>query len=228
MQRTGPVVAILIALAVSANAAEPAQLVAALAQAVHNRDVAGFIAHTSVASRRALAGAQVTQARLRRAQLGYQAALDQRFGKGHAFPPPAPPDRAAILSRVVNLAFVSVQLRTPTLALLHLRTSARVPPGSTPPGSAPPGSAPRGSAPGAPTVEEDDTLPAVREGGQGRRQWKLDLTGLARSATLSAASEASAYERITREIRAGMFKDRVAALIALLQAERGEAAEAGK
>jgi hypothetical protein len=124
---------------------------------------------------------------------------------------------------VVNLAFVSVQLRTPTLALLHLRTSARVPPGS-----APPGSAPRGSAPGAPTVEEDDTLPAVREGGQGRRQWKLDLTGLARSATLSAASEASAYERITREIRAGMFKDRVAALIALLQAERGEAAEAGK
>jgi hypothetical protein len=223
MQRTGPVVAILIALAVSANAAEPAQLVAALAQAVHNRDVAGFIAHTSVASRRALAEAQVTQARLRRAQLGYQAALDQRFGKGHAFPPPAPPDRAAILSRVVNLAFVSVQLRTPTLALLHLRTSARVPPGS-----APPGSTPRGSAPGAPTVEEDDTLPAVREGGQGRRQWKLDLTGLARSATLSAASEASAYERITREIRAGMFKDRVAALIALLQAERGEAAEAGK
>jgi hypothetical protein len=223
MQRTGPVVAILIALAVSANAAEPAQLVAALAQAVHNRDVAGFIAHTSVASRRPLAEAQVTQARLRRAQLGYQAALDQRFGKGHAFPPPAPPDRAAILSRVVNLAFVSVQLRTPTLALLHLRTSARVPPGS-----APPGSAPRGSAPGAPTVEEDDTLPEVREGGQGRRQWKLDLTGLARSATLSAASEASAYERITREIRAGMFKDRVAALIALLQAERGEAAEAGK
>jgi hypothetical protein len=223
MQRTGPVVAILIALAVSANAAEPAQLVAALAQAVHNRDVAGFIAHTSVASRRPLAEAQVTQARLRRAQLRYQAALDQRFGKGHAFPPPAPPDRAAILSRVVNLAFVSVQLRTPTLALLHLRTSARVPPGS-----APPGSAPRGSAPGAPTVEEDDTLPEVREGGQGRRQWKLDLTGLARSATLSAASEASAYERITREIRAGMFKDRVAALIALLQAERGEAAEAGK
>jgi hypothetical protein len=218
MQRTGPVVAILIALAVSANAAEPAQLVAALAQAVHNRDVAGFIAHTSVASRRPLAEAQVTQARLRRAQLRYQAALDQRFGKGHAFPPPAPPDRAAILSRVVNLAFVSVQLRTPTLALLHLRTSARVPPGS----------APRGSAPGAPTVEEDDTLPEVREGGQGRRQWKLDLTGLARSATLSAASEASAYERITREIRAGMFKDRVAALIALLQAERGEAAEAGK
>jgi hypothetical protein len=223
MQRTGPVVAILIALAVSANAAEPAQLVAALAQAVHNRDVAGFIAHTSVASRRPLAEAQVTQARLRRAQLRYQAALDQRFGKGHAFPPPAPPDRAAILSRVVNLAFVSVQLRTPTLALLHLRTSARVPPGS-----APPGSAPRGSAPGAPTVEEDDTLPEVREGGQGRRQWKPDLTGLARSATLSAASEASAYERITREIRAGMFKDRVAALIALLQAERGEAAEAGK
>jgi hypothetical protein len=205
MQRTSPIVVVLLALAGSAYAADerPAQLVAALAQAAHNRDLAGFTAHLSLASKRALADAEAARARQVRAQLAYQAALDDRFGKAHAFPPPGLTDRTAILSGMVKLDLIGVQTQTPTRALLQLRTTAR--------------------GPGGRGVEETDTLPAVREAGP----WRLDLSGFARSVALLAATDALAYERTTRAIQAGTVKDRVAAVVALLQAERGPEGAAG-
>jgi hypothetical protein len=198
MQRTGAIVVVLLTLAGPVHAADetPAQLVAALVQAAHNRDPAGFTAHLSLASKRALADAETARARQVRAQLGYQAALDERFGKGHAFPPPGPADRAALLSGMVQLDLIGVQTQTPTRALLQLRTTA--------------------GGPGDRNVAETDTLPAVREAGS----WRLDLSGFARSVALLAAGDVSAYERTTHAIQAGTVKDRVAAVVALLQAER--------
>jgi hypothetical protein len=104
MRETDPLVLILPIVLIQGVLAGPAwpaetpeQLVASLAQAAHHRDAAGFIANMSRASKRALADTQEMQARLVQAERSYQDTLDQRFGKGHTFPP-SPPTPQATLS----------------------------------------------------------------------------------------------------------------------------------
>ena len=73
------------------------------------------------------------------------------------------------------------------------------------------------------TVEEG-TVPAVREGGQ----WKLELTDAIQRAVRPVAQQTSAYELITRDVRAGAFQDRIVAQVALMNAERRERVEHAK
>ncbi len=196
MKQAGLIALILVAFADPAFAADtPRQLVEALAQAARNRDMADFVANMSGASQRALANAKAARARLVQAQQNFQDALDQQFGKGQFIPLPPPPGRATGLSRVVNIQLISVRPQTPTKVQLQLKTITRA---------------------GDGVVAEENTLAAVRE----RGRWKLDLAALSLSVARFRAQQASAYERITREIRDGALTDRISALIALAKAER--------
>jgi hypothetical protein len=87
----------------------PEQLVAALAQAARNGDKAALVSDMTKSSQQALRKARETNALLIRAQQNYQAALDMRFGKGHALLPSRPPDQAVNLSRLANLELSSVR-----------------------------------------------------------------------------------------------------------------------
>jgi hypothetical protein len=206
MKRMNAIAVLLIALAGPALAANtPVQLVQALTKAAHNGDVRGFLANMSVSSQLAFTDADATQAGLVEAQKKFQAALDERFGKGHQVQPPPPTDgRKAVLSRLVDIELVSVYQKTPNEAQLRLKTITK--------------------DTGGRLVTEENTFPAVKEGGE----WKLELTELARGTKQAAAQRTSAYDGVTREIYAGVFKDRLSALIGLAKAERGQAGRAGK
>ena len=65
-------------------------------------------------------------------------------------------------------------------------------------------------------VTEEDVFAAVRE--QGR--WKLDLAILARGARQITTAQTTAFDSIIQQIRAGVFKDDVSAMIAVAKATR--------
>jgi hypothetical protein len=65
-------------------------------------------------------------------------------------------------------------------------------------------------------VAEEDTFTAVRE--QGR--WKLELANLARGALHITMAQTAAFNKITQQVRAGVFKDDISAMIAAANARR--------
>jgi hypothetical protein len=180
-------------LAAAPGAATPRQLVENLARAAQQGDVDAFVADSSRASQRALAHAVSAQARLGKAWMDFQSALDERFGRGNRATLPSP-DREAIFSQLVDLELLSLRHKTPEEALVRVRASIKT------------------LRDGMKT--EDVTLPAVKEGGQ----WKFVLTGLANSIAETAAARASSIDQATQQIREGMFKTRAAALVALAKA----------
>jgi hypothetical protein len=183
-------------LAAAPQASTPQQLIQNIARAAQQGDVAAFVADTSSTSQRALADAVTAEGRLAKAWIGFQSALDGRFGRGNQVkPPPPPPDRKAIFSQLVNLELLNVRQKTPDEAQIRVRASTKNLRGGT--------------------KTEDNTLTAVREGSQ----WKLVLTDLANSIAQTATARASSYDQATQQIRAGVFTNRASALVAVAKAD---------
>jgi len=181
-------------LAAAPRASTPEQLIKNLARAAQQGDVDAFVASTSSASQQSLARAVSAEARLGKAWIDFQSALDDRFGRGNEVKPPPPPDRKAILSQLVNLELLNVRQKTPDEAQVRVRASIK-------------------SLRGA-TKTEENTLTAVKEGGQ----WKFVLTDLANGIAQTAAARASSIDQASQQIRDGLFKNRTSALVALAKA----------
>ena len=169
MKRTIAVPILLLVGALPALAAgSPQQLVEVLAQAAREGDVEKFIAHMSQSSQRALDETEATRKRLQESHKNFEASLDEQFGAGHRVRPPTPPDRRAILSRLVGLELMSAEEIGPNEARLRLKTTSKDPRGRV--------------------RTEENALKAVKEGGQ----WKLEWADVARAAGHASATRASA------------------------------------
>jgi hypothetical protein len=202
--RTNAILAIVVMLASPmAVANTPRELVQGLTRAAHGGDFNAFLAEMSANTRRAMTDADVARSKLIKAQKGYAAALDERFGAGRLGGATrfGIADRKTILSQFVDIDLIAVEQNMPNKTLLRLKTIAK---GSN----------------GRITTEEN-TFPAIQENGK----WKLDLTDLILVLIQTAAYRASAYEHVAQDIRAGIFKDRISAQIALVKARRVCASE---
>jgi hypothetical protein len=192
------ILALAVALVRPAVAAStPNELVQELNRAAQG-DFDGFIAAMSVDTRHAMADTEAVELKLSDAQKDFALALDRRFGAnplgsgGRV----VTTDRKALLSRFVNIELIGAEEQSANRVQLHLKTVTR-------------GFRDR-------IVTEENILPAVNENGE----WKLDLTGVARSIIQTATQRAAIYRQITQDIRSNTYKDRIAALIALTKAQR--------
>jgi len=200
MKRLTAILVPLVAFASSAVAANtPEVLVQELAQAAHNGDERGFLSNMSVETQRAMADADAAGSKLTQAQKDVQAALDEHFGTGVPCRSEQPriADRKTVLSRLVNIELIGVEHKTPTEARLRLKTTSK--------------------GGGDQTTSEEDTLPAVKEGDD----WKLELTDVTQAITEMLDKRAALYSQVATGVRSGAFKDRISAMLALAETQRG-------
>lgn len=187
----------LIVIATAASAADtPQQLLLRLTQAAHNRDLQGFVANLSAPSRAELARETAAGNELSQARARFEAALDAHFGGGRppSFPPP---DRASVLARFVSLELLNLREQGLNRAQLEIRTLSRDHKGRQ--------------------VSEEDSFAAVRE----RGQWRLDLLSLLRGSRQITAARTAVFSEATKEVYQGTSKDRLSAMIAVAEGERG-------
>jgi hypothetical protein len=176
----------------------PRELGPALTRAAQNGDIDTFLALLSSGTRSAMQGAGAAQSNLMAAQNAYYAAVAERFGSGRLGTGVRfPQDAKAALSRVAEVDVTEVERQSPRRILLRLRTTIKQPDGRT--------------------TTQDDSFPAVQESGV----WRLDLSELYQSRARRYVQREAAYRRVTQEVLAGAFKDRVSAGVALLRAWRG-------
>jgi hypothetical protein len=97
----------------------------------------------------------------------------------------------------VTIELIGVEHKTPTEARLRLKTTSK--------------------GGGDQTTREVDMLPAVKEGDD----WKLELTDVTRAITEMLHKRAALYSQVATGVRSGAFKDRISAMLALAEAQRG-------
>ena len=90
-----------------------------------------------------------------------------------------------------------MEQKTPTEAWLRLKTTSK--------------------GGGDQTATEEDTLPAVKDGDD----WKLELTDVTQVITEMLDKRAALYSQVATGVRSGAFKDRISAMLALAEAQRG-------
>jgi hypothetical protein len=95
--------------------------------------------------------------------------------------------------RVAQCLVTGVERQTPRRMLLRLRTTIKQPDGRT--------------------TTQDDRFPAVQKSGA----WRLDSSELYQSRAQRYVQHEAAYRRVTQEVLASAFKDRVSAEVALLR-----------
>lgn len=175
----------------------PEDLLRRLTQTAQQGDTRGFVSNLSSASQREFANLQTAKTEFSRAQQSFAAALDQRFGSGHQ---PVrivgDQDLTSVLARLRNLELLSTRQQGPNKIQLTVRTLSKDFKGRE--------------------VVEEETFTAVRE--QGR--WKLELANLAQGARQITTAQTAAVNAVVQQVRVGVFKDDISAMIAAANARR--------
>jgi hypothetical protein len=175
----------------AAPAQTPEQLIENLVAAARQGDLAAYVSQLDARSRRAVSEAKEERTKLRLDFEKYQRALDEQFGGGGPTIGPVAQDGLKTgLGRLINAQIIGQNGRK-DVSEMRVRSTFR-------------------SDDGRP-VSREDKLVAHRE----RDGWKLalDVPRSGRSAELHAA-----IEEVTRNIRAGEYRDRQTAMVALANA----------
>jgi len=192
-------VLLLLVLASPAHASGPAQtpeqLIQQMDAAAKEGDANGFVSYLTTDAQKTVQESVASQASLRAAQESFQAALDERFGKGAPIVTSPPMDLKTAISRISSFELLDKKPGPAGTVYLRVQTSLKTPQGKT--------------------VVREDAFVAGREGGS----WKLDLNP---GPSLDAKAEVAAVNRTTAALRNGEFTDRSAALLGLGQARSQE------
>jgi hypothetical protein len=181
-----------IVVAAGAPAETPEQLIRDLAGAARRGDVEGFLAGLTADSRKALKDSLANQAALRQARDEFQKALDERFGRSAGALEEPAEDLAAAIAPLAAAEFLGQKTRTDGSVDVRVKTVLKAEDGKT--------------------TSHEDTLVARREGGA----WVLAL-GFTTGGGKAAARKAAA-DKITQDVRAGKYQDRLSAMVALANA----------
>jgi hypothetical protein len=185
------------ALAYSAPLAKtPDDLIRNLINAAQQGNTDDFLAGLTSSSRKAVADSFLRQRELDAAQQAFQQALDERFGKGAPTLPSSPEDLKSAIGRLAGAELVEKAPAPGGGMKLRVKTSVK--------------------GTGGVVATRDETLLARQEGGA----WKLVLV----SPPEKQPGSKSILEDFTKKLKAGEFKDRMAAMIALDNALRGATA----
>ena len=171
------------------QAQTPEQLIQNLLEAARKGDVETFLTGLTAESRKAATDSFANEAALRQARDEFKKALDERFGAGATVIEDTPIDLKTAIARLASAEIVGRQSKPDGSVELKVRTSTRTD--------------------GGETVSREETQVVRREAGV----WKLAV-GFAPPGTIAAEWKA-AFERITREVREGKYKDRIEAMVAL-------------
>jgi hypothetical protein len=178
--------------ALKAQTPTPQQLVQTLATAAQNGDVERFLQGLSDDSRKRVLETFANQDQFVKALGEFRAALNERFGNADA-PIEAPPDDLQKeLQHFAGAEVTQSQEQRDGSVRLKVRTNLKQADGKT--------------------INVEQSLVARKEGGA----WKVVL-GIADNASVTAQRLAAA-ETVTKDVRAGKYQDRTAAMTALANA----------
>jgi hypothetical protein len=186
-------------LCTNAAAQTPEQLIKSLVEAVQKGDAEGFRSVLTADSQKALTESLSSQASLRQAQEESIKALDERFGKGTTVLK-TPPEGLKPAFGHLAAAEVESQQEMPD-GSIELRVKTLF----------------KGKV--RQVQSREDIVVARMEEGR-----KLDMVPRFTADAWIAAQRRAAIERITQEIRTGMFQDRQSAMLAILNAWKGKEA----
>jgi len=171
----------------------PEELIRNLITAAQQGNTDDFLAGLTMSSRKALEGAMARRAAVDAANQAFRQALDERFGKGAPVLSSPPEDLKSAISRLADAEVV--EKKPAPAGGVHLRVKTSI----------------KGA--GGPAVTHEETLLARQEGGA----WKLVVI----SPPEKQPGSRAILEDYTKKVKAGEFKDRMAAMIALDNALRG-------
>lgn len=173
-------------------AKEPDQLIQDLLKAAQKGDVDSFLSGLTEESRRAVQESYANQNSFLQALQEFEKALNEKFGEGEELLMDPPNDLKAAIARLASAEVMTQKTRPDGSIELRVKTSIKMEDGST--------------------ISREDPLIARQEGGG----WKLWL-GFAPDGKI-AGEKIEAAQQLTQEVRAGKYKDRVSAMIALANA----------